>query len=60
MAEKRVRGGICHSIYWYAKANNKDMKDYDKNKELSHLQYWDVNNVNRWAMLPKLPVIFST
>ena len=28
----------------YAKANNKYMKDYDKNKELSYLQYWDVNN----------------
>ena len=24
---------ICHSIYRYAKANNKYMKDYDKNKE---------------------------
>ena len=60
MVEKRVRGGICHSIYWYAKANIKYMKDYDKNKELSYLQYWDVNNVNGWAMLPKLPVILST
>ena len=20
------------------------MKDYDKNKELSYIQYWDVNN----------------
>ena len=36
------------------------MKDYDKNKELSYLQYWDVNNLNGWAMLPKLPVILST
>ena len=42
--EKSIRGGICHSIYQYAKANNKYMKDYDKNKESSHLQYWDVNN----------------
>ena len=31
--EKDVIGGICHSIYQYAKANNKYMKDYDKNKE---------------------------
>ena len=43
--EKGIRGGICHSIYQYAKANNKYMKDYDKNKESSHLQYWDVNNL---------------
>ena len=42
--EKGIRGGICHFIYRSAKANNKYMKDYDKNKELSYLQYWDVNN----------------
>ena len=30
MVEKGIRGGICHSIYQYAKANNKYMKDYDK------------------------------
>ena len=29
MVEKGIRGGICHSIYQYAKANNKYMKDYD-------------------------------
>ena len=45
IVEKGIRGGICHSIYQYAKANNKYMKDYDKNKESSHLQYWDVNNL---------------
>ena len=33
MVEKGIRGGICHSIYRYAKANNKYIKDYDKNKE---------------------------
>ena len=33
IVEKVIRGGICHSIYQYAKANNKYMKDYDKNKE---------------------------
>ena len=32
MVEKGIRGGICHSIYKYAKANNKYIKDYDKNK----------------------------
>ena len=53
MIEKGSRGGICHSIHWYAKANNKYMKDYDKNKELSYLQYWDLNNLYGWAMLQK-------
>ena len=37
-SEKRIRGGICHSIYWYAKANNKYMKDDDKRKESSYVQ----------------------
>ena len=33
MAEKSDRGGICHTIYQYAKANSKYMKGYDENKE---------------------------
>ena len=39
MVETEIKGGICHSIYRYAKANNKHIKDYDKNKESSYLQY---------------------
>ena len=45
-----VRGGICHSIYRYAKANNIYMKDYNKNKESSYIQYWDISNLYGWAM----------
>ena len=45
MVEKDVVEGIYHSIYQYAKANNKHMKDNDKNKESPYLQYWDVNNL---------------
>ena len=56
MLEKYITGGIYHSIYRYAKANNKYMKDYDKNKESSYIQYWDVNNLYGWAMSQKLPV----
>ena len=33
--EKVIRGEICQSVYRYAKANNKYMKDYDQNKESS-------------------------
>ena len=33
MVGKGIGGGICHSIYQYAKTNNKYMKDYCKNKE---------------------------
>ena len=52
LVEKGIRVGICHSVYQYAKANNKHMKDYDK---LSYIQYWNVNNLYRWKMLQKLP-----
>ena len=55
MVEKGIRGGICHSIYRYAKANNKYMKDYDKNKESSYIQYWDANNLHGLTMSQKLP-----
>ena len=56
MMEEGIRGGIYHSIYQYAKANDKYMKDFDKNKESSFLQYWDVNNLYGWEMSQKLPV----
>ena len=55
MIEKGIRGKICNSIQRYAKANNKYMKDYDKIKESSYLQYWDINNLYVWAMMQKLP-----
>ena len=45
VVEKVIRGGICHAIYQYVKANNKYMKKYNKNKIYSYLKYWDVNNL---------------
>ena len=56
MVEKDIRGRICHSVYQYAKALNKNMKYYDKNQEFSYIQYWDVKNLYGWGMLLKLPI----
>ena len=33
MIKKVFRGGICQSTYRHAKANNKYIKNYDKNIE---------------------------
>ena len=44
---------MYHSVYQYAKANNKYMKDYNKNKVLSYLQYCDVINLCGWAVSQK-------
>ena len=56
MIEKGIKGGICHAIHWYAKANNKYMRGYNKDEEESFLQYDDANNLYAWAMSQKLPV----
>ena len=55
MVEEGIRGGICHSIHRYAKADNKYMKSYNNNEESSYIQYLDVNNLYGWAMSKKLP-----
>ena len=47
---------IYHSIHKYAKANNKYIKNYDKDKESSYFKYLDANNLYGWVMSIKLPV----
>ena len=56
MIEEGIRGGICHAIQRYVKANNKYMKDYDKKKKSSYIQYLATNNLYGKAMTEKLPV----
>ena len=56
IVEEGIRGGICHSIHRHARANNKYVKNYDKNRESSYIQYLDANNLYGWAMSQKLPV----
>ena len=54
--EKGIKGGMCQATCKYAEANNKYMKNYDKNKESLFLIYGDANNLYGWAMSKKLPV----
>ena len=56
MVEKGIRGGICHAKHRYAKANNKYMKNYDKNIASSYLMYLDAKNMYDRGMSQKLPV----
>ena len=44
-----------YSNHWYAKANNKCMKDYDIKKS-SYPKYLDVDSLHGWAMSQKLPL----
>ena len=50
MVEKGIRSGICRAIHRYAKANNKYMKNYDKNIISSHLMFLDAKDLYAWAV----------
>ena len=56
IVEKEIRGRICQAIHRHAKANNKYMKNYNKDVVSSYLMYLDGNNLYGWAMCQKLPV----
>ena len=56
MIEDGIRGGMCHAIKRYAKVSSYYMKDCNKNKESSYIQYLDGNNLYGMAMCEKLSV----
>ena len=56
MVEEGIRGAICHAIHRYVKANNKYMKNYNKDMESSYLEYLDANNLYGLTMSQKIPV----
>ena len=53
--EKGMRGGISYIANRYGKANNKYMKDNDKDKPSKYIIYLDANNLYGWAMSQYLP-----
>ena len=56
MVEQGISRVTCDAIYRYAKANNKCVKDIDKNSESLYSKYWDLNNLYCYQMSQKLPV----
>ena len=56
MIEKGIRGGICQAMQRYTKANNKYIKNYNKEIISSYLMYLDANNLHGWTMSQKLPM----
>ena len=46
---------MCQATYRYAKASNKYMNSYDKNKESSYLEYLNANKLYGYATCKKLP-----
>ena len=55
MIDKGNRGGICQATHRYGKANNKYMKNYDKNNESSYMKNLHANNLYGWKMSQNIP-----
>lgn len=53
--QKGIRGGITVCNQTYSRANNKDMKCFDKTLPQSHLKLYDANNLYPHCMAMNLP-----
>jgi len=54
--EEEIRGGISCIPGKYAKANNKNIPDYNPNEVVSYIRYLDANNLYGFAMSQPLPL----
>ena len=48
--EKAMHGGASYITNGHGKANNKCMKNHDKNAQSKYIMYLDANNLYGWAM----------
>ena len=53
--ERGMRGGICHVLERYSKANNELCPDYDETKPKVYIKYFDMNTLYGKAMSEYLP-----
>ena len=56
MVEKGIIDRIFQAIHRHAKANNKYMKNYNKDIISLYLMYLDANNLYGWEISQKLPM----
>ena len=42
MFEKGIKGGICHAIHKYTKANNKYMKNYEESSKIKNYHIFNI------------------
>jgi hypothetical protein len=54
--ETVTSGGVCQVSKRYSRANNKYMKNYNKNLQSKYIYYTDVNNLYGTAMCMNMPI----